>query len=513
MAYTYLMVIFAGYITARLVLRLVHRIAPAVGFVDRPDARRKLHEVPIPLGGGLAVWAATWLAWTAGLCFGGEGAGGTTGEIWFFSGLAMASLVTLLLGVVDDRIGLRGGHKLAGQLVAAVILLGMGFRIHALGVLGVSVELGAFAVPVTVFWILLVVNAFNLIDGMDGFCGSVGFVAALALALLAYWSGRPGDALAGLAIAGALAAFLKDNLPPARVYLGDAGSMTIGLLISALSIRACSDGQGTASLLALLALLALPLLDVLAAIARRWLTGHSLFKPDRGHLHHRLRSRLGSTIGALGVAVGLAAVGACGATLAMTSPLGDRVAGLALVTSIVLLVATDTFGGSELRLLLFRLRPPMANFLTKRSARRGVIRHECHLLGSRDWKGVWDALVREVEASADLHRVELAIDMPSAGETYHGLWSLAKDSGGRPGWTIAHSFHVGGVEAGVLRVAGSTDATRSQYLEKVEFLVRDLESRLEEETGRVPAARPAKDLPPAVAPDQATPPRFEPSLA
>ncbi len=207
------------------------------------------------------------------------------------------------VGVVDDRYGLRGRHKLAGQVVAAAILVGLGLRIDAWSGFGVEVELGIFAYPITVLWILLVVNAFNLIDGMDGFCGSLGLVASLAIAFLAFWSGRVEDTIVGLALAGALAAFLRDNLPPARVYLGDAGSMTLGMMIAALSVRACSDGPDTAvSLPPLVALLALPLLDVATALGRRWLTGRSLFTPDRGHIHHRLRSRLGSTAAALGAA-------------------------------------------------------------------------------------------------------------------------------------------------------------------------------------------------------------------
>jgi UDP-GlcNAc:undecaprenyl-phosphate/decaprenyl-phosphate GlcNAc-1-phosphate transferase len=512
MQYIYFLVPLVAFITGRLALRIIRCFAIAIGFVDKPDSRRKLHESPIPLGGGLAVWVASWLGWGAGVLGLTRGDGNLTDGVWFSTGLAVASFLTLVLGLIDDRIGLRGGHKLAGQLVAAAILVGLGFRVEAIGGFGVAVELGVLAIPVTIFWIILVVNAFNLIDGMDGFCGSVGFVAALGLALLSYSSGRPGEALVGLAIAGALAAFLKDNLPPARVYLGDAGSMTLGLMISALSIRACSDGPGTAvSIPALLALLALPLLDVLTALGRRWLTGRSLFTPDRGHLHHRLRSRLGGTPAALGVAVGLAMIGACGAMLAKTLGFGDYAAGLAIVISVLLLVGTNTFGGSELRLLLYRLRPHLTGFLTSRSGRKGVIRYECHLLGSRDWTGLWGDLLHDVE-SADFHHVELVIEMPAAGETYHGLWTISKDSGGLPDWSIVHSFHVGGNQAGTLRVAGSADATRTQYLEKVEELVRDLEVRLEEEMGWALGVQSAKDNPPAIIPDPVASPRFEPNL-
>ena len=313
---------------------------------------------------------------------------------------------------------------------------------------------------------------------MDGFCGSLGLVAALAIAFLAYGSGRVEDAILGLALAGALAAFLRDNLPPARIYLGDAGSMTIGLMISALSVRACSDGPSTAvSFPPLIALLTLPLLDVVTAIGRRSLTGRSVFTPDRGHIHHCLRSRLGSTVAALGAAVGLATLGAGGAALAKADGMGDLVACLAIVISVGLLVCTNTFGRSESRLLLFRIRTALTPLLTGGAVRQGGIRQECHLHGIRDWAGVWDALIREVEAGG-VWRVELAIDMTAAGEVYHGLWILPAASGDEQSWSVVHTLYAGGVPAGVLHVAGSIDASQSRYLAKVEELVRMLEDQL-----------------------------------
>lgn len=485
-----------SFLLGRIAVRLVRRVALAAGFVDNPDRRRKLQETPIPLGGGIAVWAAAWLGW--GICWLGRSweTGGLGDGAWFYLSLAIASFLTLVVGVVDDRRGLRGGHKLAGQVAAAAILVVLGTRIDALGGFGYSVELGRLAYPVTVFWIILVINAFNLIDGMDGFCGGVGLVACLAIAFLSYASGRVGDALIALAIAGALAAFLRDNLPPARVYLGDAGSMSLGMMISALSIRACSEGPGSpVSVAPLIALLTLPLLDVATALGRRWLTGHSLFMPDRGHIHHRLRNRLGGTAPALAVGVGLAVCGACGAALAKARGLGDGLAVVAVIAPVALLVGTRTFGGSELRLLAYRVRSTAARYLSGGRLRQAAIRHECRLLGVRDWARVWDTLIRAVEA-AGMRSVELAIEMPAAGETYHGLWTVPKASEDRPAWSVVHTLHVGGIHAGTLRVAGNIEPARNRYLDRVEEIVRSLEGQLEEELARVPEGRFAADAPP-----------------
>lgn len=459
-------------------IRTVRRVALAVGFVDRPDLRRKLHAAPVALGGGIAVWLATWSGWGIGLlaCLPGTGESGDAG--WFYVALGLASSVILGLGVLDDRYGLRGRHKLAGQVVAAAILVGLGLRIDAWSGFGVEIELGIFAYPIAILWVVLVVNAFNLMDGMDGFCGCLGLVASLAIAFLSYRSGRVGDALVGLALAGALAAFLGRNLPPAGIYLGDAGSMTLGMILAALSVRAFSDGPGTAvSLPPLVALLALPLLDVAAALCRRRLTGRSLYHADRGHIHHCLSNRLGSPVAALGAATGLAIVGAVGATLTKGFGMGDHMAVLAVAITVGLLVFTNTFGRSELRLLSFRLEAAVAPFLTWGGDRRGAVRQECHLHGLRDWTGVWGALIRDVEASG-VCRIEFAIDMPAAGETYHGLWSLPPASGDEPSWSVVHNLYVGGAHAGILHIAGSADACRSRYLDKVGELVRVLEIRL-----------------------------------
>ena len=268
----FLVALVAAFLIGLCAVWAVRRVALAIGFLDNPDRRRKLHGTPIALGGGIAVWLATWTGWCISLLGSPLAVEGARDAGWFLLALAIGSFMILCLGVVDDRHVMRGRHKLVGQVVAALVLVSLGLRIDAWSCFGVQLQLGIFAYPVTVLWILLVVNAFNLIDGMDGFCGSLGLVASLAIAFIAFRSGRVGEAQVGLALAGALAAFLRFNLPPAKIYLGDAGSMTVGMMIAALSVRACIHRPGTAVLLPpVLALLALPLLDVVTAVGRRWL--------------------------------------------------------------------------------------------------------------------------------------------------------------------------------------------------------------------------------------------------
>jgi UDP-GlcNAc:undecaprenyl-phosphate GlcNAc-1-phosphate transferase len=456
----------------------VRRTALAYGFLDHPDRRRKLHGAPIALGGGVAVWLATWSGWGISRVSHSAVFRSERDTAWFLAALGLASFLILCLGVLDDWRVMRPRHKLVGQLVAAVVLVSLGMRIDVWSCFGVELKLGIFAYPVTVLWVLLLVNAFNLIDGMDGFCGSLGLTVSLAIGFIAYTSGRIEDAILALALAGALAGFLWFNLPPAKIYLGDAGSMTIGLLVCALSVRSCSVGPSSALLLLpAIALLMLPLLDIVTAVGRRWLKGRSIFTPDREHIHHCLRSRLGHPIAALGVAVSLATLGALGAVLATTYGMGDPVACLVIALCVGLLTCTNTFGATESRLLLFRLKVALTPVSAALAVRGSGIGQECHLHGNRDWAGVWNVLVREGEASG-VSRIELAIEMTAAGEVYRGHWSLPTAAEDEPRWSIVHTLHAGDIVAGMITVSGNVDGCGSPYLDKVEKLVRVVEDRL-----------------------------------
>jgi UDP-GlcNAc:undecaprenyl-phosphate/decaprenyl-phosphate GlcNAc-1-phosphate transferase len=249
-------------------------------------------------------------------------------------------------------------------------------------------------------------------------------------------------------------------------------------MISALSVRSCSDGPRTEVLLMpAIALSMLPLLDVVTAVGRRWLRGHSIFAPDRGHIHHCLRSRLRSVVATLGAAVFLAILGAGGAVLAKTYGMGDPVACLVMALSVGLLTCTNTFGASESRLLLFRLKVALTPISARLAVGGGAIGRECHLHGSRDWTGVWDALVHESEDSG-IYSIELAIDMTASGEAYHGHYKLPKPDNDKPHWSIVHTLYAGDMFAGVITVSGNVDACGSPYLHNVEKLVRVVEDRL-----------------------------------
>ena len=164
----------------------------------------------------------------------------TEADIRFLTSLGAAALLIVIVGILDDRFGLRGRQKLAGQFVAALIMVPSGIMIEKISLFGYQIEFGHFSAFVTVFWILGAINALNLIDGVDGLASTTGIVLSLSVAAVTYiLGGRPDGMLISLALAGALTGFLMYNFPPARMFLGDSGSMLIGLVLGCVALK-CS---------------------------------------------------------------------------------------------------------------------------------------------------------------------------------------------------------------------------------------------------------------------------------
>lgn len=287
-------VAFVIALLASLILTpLVRRIAIRYGFVDRPDGGRKTHENPVALGGGTAVFLAILISIGVTFTFAylqGElsiGVKATDALLALFG----ASVIIVGVGLIDDIYNLPGRYKLLGQILAASVLVLAGRQIDGFKVAGVEFALGWAAIPFTLFWLLGSINAINLIDGIDGLASSVGLVLCLTLAAVMGHMGHMQIAILMLALAGALLGFLKFNFAPATIFLGDAGSMLIGLVIGASAVFTSTKGSTIVALAVPVAVWSIPILDSAAAILRRKLTGRSLFAADRGHLHHSLLVR------------------------------------------------------------------------------------------------------------------------------------------------------------------------------------------------------------------------------
>lgn len=265
-------------------------IARSRGLLDRPDCSRRIHARPVPRLGGIPVWlgvAAGLIGWIAV-----ARQSGSAIQIPTWASGAIAGLAIMIgTGLVDDIRDVRPRTKLMAQVIAAIVVVAAGFRIDAITVsAGSSLSLGWLGAPITVLWIVAVTNAMNLIDGLDGLAGGITVVTVGALMVSAVL----GDSLVVMpvlaALMGGMLGFLRYNRSPARIFLGDVGSLSIGFALSLLSIAGARQGgeAGPVGIVVASLVLAFPVLDTAIAMLRRWLRAVPLSGADGRHVHHQL---------------------------------------------------------------------------------------------------------------------------------------------------------------------------------------------------------------------------------
>lgn len=267
---------------------LARRLAVRFGAVSVPGGRH-VHERSIPRLGGLAIFGAFFAPLAAFFVVESAVAEAFTRDSRRALGLAVGGTILCLVGVVDDTRGLRAAHKLWAQVAVGVLAFYCGFRIDAvaLPIVG-ALPMGIFALPVTVLWVVGIVNAVNLIDGLDGLAAGVVFFAGLTNFIIAFISGSALVALLMAAMMGAVIGFLFHNFNPARIFMGDSGSYFLGFVLAATSLAGAPKASTAVSLLVPVVALGVPIFDTLFAMVRRFLERRSIFSPDRGHIHHRL---------------------------------------------------------------------------------------------------------------------------------------------------------------------------------------------------------------------------------
>ncbi|WP_217915271.1 glycosyltransferase family 4 protein [Miltoncostaea marina] len=255
---------------------LAMRLARATGAVDVPSGRR-IHSEPTPRLGGLAILLGFLVPVVAFLPDDPSARALITGAV----------LITAL-GAADDIWGLTPGVKLAGQVACAAIPVAAGLTIDhiTLPLLGVG-DLGWAQYPITVLWFVALVNMINFTDGMDGLAAGISGLGATTFAILAASLGRADPAIMAAALAGACAAFLVFNFHPARVFMGDAGSMLLGFVIAGVAIGGVMKSAAAIAVVAPLVILAIPILDTSFVILKRLKHGLPVYNADRSHFHHR----------------------------------------------------------------------------------------------------------------------------------------------------------------------------------------------------------------------------------
>lgn len=470
---------FAAALSASLVLTpLVRAVARKIGLTDRPDSHRKVHEKPVPLGGGLAVFLSTSVVLGTVLLVPNPWALRLAEDWYDVFAFFLAGGIIVLLGLVDDHVGLRGRHKLVGQIVAALILTSTGLVIQVVGMFGQHLELGLMAVPFTVFWLVGAINAINLLDGIDGLATVLGIILCGTIAAMAAITGHPAVALVALVFTGSLVGFLRYNFPPASIFLGDAGSMLIGLMVGALAIRASLKGPGTVLLAAPLAVCTIPIFDSVVAILRRKLTGRSIYTTDRGHLHHHLFNLLGSNRKVLAcLAV------CCGATsvfvLVSVFLKNDVIAVVGCLAIMLIFVVSGVFGRAEVSLLLSRIRTLGRSFAQPIPS-RGTKVHQSRvrIQGSRPWDLLWETLTESAE-KLQLRRIHLDLNLPAVQEGYAATWEKPAVHGVERCWRLDLPLLIGNQPVGRLIVTGALNGD-SVYLslEQLADLMEVFEARM-----------------------------------
>ncbi len=347
--------ILPSFLIAWLAAFIVRRLAPGWGLVDQPGTR-KVHVTPTPLGGGLAIWLGVMLPFAVGqivlwvlMSSGGEwaessfvhqiapefskhlpGIADRSDSLWLLLG---AGTVLMIVGLLDDRYGLGWKLRLGVQFAAAITCVAwQGWRATAF------INVPMVAGVLSVIWIVAMINSFNMLDNMDGLSGGIAVIAAsilgaVMLSSLDPQSGEPQYFVGGLLliVAGAVLGFLIHNRPPARIFMGDAGSYFVGFCIAVATLLATYVGYQSArphAVLAPLCVMAVPLYDLVTVLWIRLREGRSLFEGDKSHFSHRLvelgltKGQAVLTIYLLTATCGLGAllllrVDACGAAIIM----------------------------------------------------------------------------------------------------------------------------------------------------------------------------------------------------
>ncbi len=262
---------------------LVKQFAQTVGAVDVPRDSRRMHKVPIPRMGGLAIFfgflVSTLIFYT---------------ELDnYVRGVLLGGVVIVVLGIIDDIHPLKAWIKLIGQIFASLVAVYHGIVITTLSNPNLFspepyLELGDWAVPVTIVWIVIITNSVNLIDGLDGLAVGVSSIACLFMLIIAILVSQSGVAIIMAALAGACIGFMPYNVNPAKIFMGDTGATFLGYVLAVVSIQGLFKVYTIMSFAIPFLILGLPIFDTAFAIVRRLISGRSPMSPDRSHVHHRL---------------------------------------------------------------------------------------------------------------------------------------------------------------------------------------------------------------------------------
>jgi UDP-GlcNAc:undecaprenyl-phosphate GlcNAc-1-phosphate transferase len=408
---------FRAFLISLVLTPICRDVFRSYGVVDEPDHVRKVHRYPIPRVGGLAI-AISYLA--AYLVVRPDEGSPLALQLSLVWKLLPGAALVLAIGLLDDLFNLRAWQKLIGQLGAAGLACWGGVRILYIAHTFTNAW---WNVPLTMLWLLACMNAFNLVDGLDGLAAGVGLFATLTVFIAAIMQHNMVLAVATLPLAGALLGFLCYNFNPATIFLGDSGALLIGYLLGCYAVIWGNKSATLLGMTAPLMALSIPLLDVALAIVRRFLRQQPIFTADRGHIHHQLLDR-----GLTPRRVVLVLYGLCGLAAAFSLLQGvihSFAGALLLLFGVFVLLGIQYLGYAEFDLagrLLFS-----GEFQRTVSAQLDLRKFRAALAAARTPAACWE-VIREDCAKFGFQHARLCL----AGEFYEYTAQDAEASG----WTV-----------------------------------------------------------------------------
>jgi len=285
---TYLSVYFGAAVLAIITTPIVIRIARRLNILDAPDVR-KVHSKPIPRIGGVAIFVSM-MALTLPVLFLQNPIGDSFRLVQSkIVALLVAAGFVFIVGLVDDIKGLPVRAKFLAQFIAALIVCNAGIRITGIPLTdSFFLNFGWFSWPITILWIVGISNAINLIDGLDGLAAGICAATCGVILILSFYFGPPMMTVMMLSLMGALSGFLFYNFSPAKIFMGDSGSLFLGFIIASSSVLCATKAETLVGLALPTLTLGIPIFDTLLSMLRRFLERRSMFAPDRSHFHHRL---------------------------------------------------------------------------------------------------------------------------------------------------------------------------------------------------------------------------------
>jgi UDP-GlcNAc:undecaprenyl-phosphate GlcNAc-1-phosphate transferase len=281
--YLYLFLVSAG--ISLLITPFIRDFSQKMKVLDHAG-HRKIHLTPVPLLGGIAIILAFFISQFTAIKLFPEIQQQISKPI---AGMIVSVFLIIILGIFDDIFDLSSKTKIIVEIIAAIYAVSMGFKITILtNPVGRHLELGILSLPVSILWILLIMNAINLMDGLDGLASGIVIIAGTALFSVGILRGNMQVPLFSAALVGATAGFLKYNYHPASIFMGDVGSLFLGFILALISIVGSYKGTTTVTLLLPLVILVVPVMETVVTVLRRLLNKQAIFSADRNHIHHRL---------------------------------------------------------------------------------------------------------------------------------------------------------------------------------------------------------------------------------